>query len=244
MSALRALIASIKNVFAVERCQVCNVVLEDDEMFFCCRCRRDIPISWTVDSRDNRVLTRLRRKFETVFRADFEVHSALSIYQYIHGNPVAHLIHDFKYHGRYKLAIDFGREIGRKMLEINMKDDYDILIPVPIHPRRLAIRGYNQTEYIARGISEVTGLQVNTEILKRTVYAESQTKRDKIERIKNVENNFSLAVEPEMWQGVRLLLIDDVLTTGSTTYQCFKELNKIPDVRLGVATVAFVLSGK
>lgn len=244
MSALRALISSIRTAFAVERCYVCKVVLEDDETFFCCRCRRDIPISWTVDSRDNRVLTRLQRKFETVFHADFEVYSALSLYQYLHGEPVALLIHDFKYHDQYKFAIKFGREIGRKMLELNMRDDYDILIPVPIHPRRLAIRGYNQTEKIARGISEVTGLQVNTEILKRIVFAESQTKKDKIERTKNVEGNFALAVEPELWQGVRLLLIDDVLTTGSTTYQCFRELNKIPDVRLGVATVAFVLSGK
>lgn len=239
----REFFSSFKFAFGYERCAACNIVLDPDEMFFCSRCRKELPTAMIVDSRDNIVANRLRCHLSAKwFKAPYEIYSAISCYRYYSDSPIADLIHDFKYRGHYAKAIDFGHEIGRMMLKLNMHRDYDFLVPVPIHPKRRAQRGYNQTEYIAQGISEETSLPVNTEILRRSVYAVSQTKKDTFERVLNVDGNFELIAQPEHLAGVRLLLVDDVLTTGSTTHQCCLQLYQIPYVRLGVATVAYVLA--
>ena len=111
------------------------------------------------------------------------------------------------------------------------------VIPVPLHPRRQRKRGYNQAEYIARGVAEVMEVPMDTKTLYRAVSNQTQTRKGKFERWKNVESIFSLRDATHLENGY-LLLIDDVVTTGSTLEACVHTLLKIPDARVGIAPIA------
>ncbi|MBN1107456.1 MAG: ComF family protein, partial [Bacteroidales bacterium] len=116
----------------------------------------------------------------------------------------------------------------------------DIIIPVPLHPSKKRIRGFNQSELIAAGLSEVTGIPSDTGIVARTARSATQTKRSRYERWVNVEGIFTVE-RPDLIAGKHLLLIDDVITTGSTMESCAVELLKTEGVKVSVASLAVAL---
>ena len=120
----------------------------------------------------------------------------------------------------------------------NYFDGIDIIVPVPLHWKRRIKRGYNQSYYIAKGISEATGIPVNTKIIKRIVNNPTQTHLSHSERQNNVNGIFKLK-KPELIEGKHVLLVDDVITTGATTIECAKSMMKAPDVRFSIISLAY-----
>ncbi len=174
---------------------------------------------------------------EQKFWGRVPLYSAFSAFYYSHDYAMAKLIHQFKYHRNRELAVTFGRMIGQMMKVRNFPADYDFLVPIPLHKARLASRGYNQSTLIAQGISEVTGMPINESILVRVKNLSSQTKKNAVKRWESASISYSLGDDPDKWNGVRLLLIDDVLTTGSTIEACSNALKPIRNLRLGLVTV-------
>jgi ComF family protein len=128
-----------------------------------------------------------------------------------------------KYEGFEKLGIRLGRELGRAVQSAGIQAD--CLIPIPLHKRKFRERGYNQAELIARGVSEVTGIPVRTDIVRRWRFTETQTKLDLEQRKKNMEDAFELMPGAASFvNGTTLLIIDDVVTTGATIISCAREL--------------------
>lgn len=117
-------------------------------------------------------------------------------------------------------------------------DDIDVIVPIPLHWIRQMHRGYNQSTYIAQGISKETGIPVCTKAVKRTVNNKSQTLMARNKRHNNVKGIFSLT-HPELLEGKHVLVVDDVTTTGSTIASCCNELIKIPNVKISVLTLAY-----
>ena len=117
-------------------------------------------------------------------------------------------------------------------------DDIDVIIPLPISTKRSWQRGYNQSNLLARGISLVTGITVDNEVVRRKTFAKSQTHLSPTERRENVKDAFQL-INEERIKGKHLLLIDDVVTTGATIIACAQELAKAEGVRISVLSVGF-----
>ena len=114
----------------------------------------------------------------------------------------------------------------------------DVVVPVPLHPRKLKKRGFNQSEWIASGIAEALEKPVSGNNLQRKVFTSTQTKKNRFERFKNVDGIFAIK-SAHQFTGKHVLLVDDVVTTGSTLEACAVELLKIPETKVSIATLAF-----
>jgi len=161
--------------------------------------------------------------------------AAFSVYN--RGSRIRKLIHALKYKGRKDIGIEIGKLYGLRLSESDFMTGIDLLIPVPLHPSRLRKRGYNQSEFIAEGLSEKTGVPVNSGLLVRSSGSSSQTKRGRYERWKNVEGLFEVT-DAEKISGLHLLLVDDVITTGSTMEACVNALHDAAEVKVSVIALA------
>lgn len=123
------------------------------------------------------------------------------------------IIHSFKYSGKSNIGVELGKILGRKIRKSGEK--YDYVIPVPIHTAKKRERGYNQSDYIAEAIAEELGIEALEKAVIRREYTVSQTTLSATERLENMKDVF-LVKSPEIIQGKSLLIVDDVLTTGST----------------------------
>jgi ComF family protein len=171
-------------------------------------------------------------------RCMIEKAAAFSFYN--KGSRIRNLIHNLKYKGIREIGYELGRIYGLSLKASGFTKDIDLIIPVPLHPGKKRIRGFNQSETISIGIADATHLPVDTESLARVMVSATQTKRSRYERWTNVEGIFRI-IEPQTIMSKHILLVDDVITTGSTIESCANELLKIEGVKVSVAALAFAV---
>jgi ComF family protein len=152
-------------------------------------------------------------------QADGAVEGCSVVWYFEKEGPLQSLLHLLKYSSRRSLGRKMGEELGRKVARAGRRPG--LLIPVPLHPTRLRERGYNQSRLIAEGVGRVIGMPVAEDVLRRVRYTASQTHLSMEERGVNVSGAFSVPVNRSgLIAGRRILLIDDVLTTGATHRAC------------------------
>jgi ComF family protein len=140
-------------------------------------------------------------------------------------SPARKMIHSLKYEKKFGVGIYLGRLVGNVFLDDVKKWEADFIIPVPLFSVKKANRGYNQSEFIAKGISIELGIPANNKLLKRIRHTETQTKLNSLERRANVQDAFKLKRGAKV-KGKRIILVDDVITTGSTVSECAKVLKQ------------------
>lgn len=171
-------------------------------------------------------------------RCLIEKAAAFSFYN--KGSRIRNLIHNLKYKGIREVGYELGRIYGLSLKSSGFINDIDLIIPVPLHPSKIRIRGFNQSDTISEGLADVTGLAIDTNTLIRTTGSATQTRRSRYERWTNVEGIFSVT-DPEIIRGRHILLVDDVITTGSTIESCANELLKVEGVKVSVVAIAFAV---
>lgn len=162
-----------------------------------------------------------------------KIDQAVSYTYFIPKTATANMVYDFKYHNNPLLARQIG-EMMAKEIGNGFFSDIDGIIPVPIYSARRYKRGYNQSEEIAKGISNVTKIPVFLNIIEKTQNTVSQTTLSRFERADNIAGVFRLRKDAHRFSGKHLLLIDDIITTGATTIGCCKELEQIPNIRISL----------
>ena len=172
-----------------------------------------------------------------MFWGKVDVKFAASYYYFNKGSKVQKLIHQLKYRGRSDIGVTVGEFFGAELKESPFFKEIDTIIPVPLHPGKQRRRGYNQSECFARGLSNSMKIEIATDSLYRSFDSESQTRKSRFERWKNVEEIFKLKNEGSLINKY-ILLVDDVVTTGSTLEACARVLLKIPGVKVSVAAIA------
>jgi ComF family protein len=150
---------------------------------------------------------------------------------------VHRMIHELKYKNNQSVGLELGTLFGEELKSSDRMSSFDWIIPVPLHPKRLKQRGYNQCDSIVQGVAESlgTGYQLNNLI--RAQYNDSQTRMSRFKRWQNVESIFQLN-QPETFQNAHVLLMDDVITTGSTIEACAQVLHQVKGIRLSIASIA------
>ena len=166
------------------------------------------------------------------------IRQAAALLYYEPHSEMARIIYELKYHDRPDVGEDMGRLMANEMQYGRFFDGVDLLLPVPISRKRRRQRGYNQSEALALGVSQVTGLPVVTHALMRKHFRQSQTHLSAFERQENVADIFQLADDSPL-RNRHVLLIDDICTTGATLRACADVLDAVEGIRLSVLTFGF-----
>jgi ComF family protein len=173
-----------------------------------------------------------------IFWGRVPVRAGTSLFRLEKGSAYQVLLHDLKYRDNRRAGFYLGRLLGLVIKQTNLSG-CDLLIPVPLHRKKLNQRGYNQSELIARGVSEVTGIPVTNDLIRRARHQQSQTQMSRQERFENMASAFILCDDPPDLHGKRILIIDDVVTTGATLEACSQILIDRFHCQICVATVSY-----
>jgi ComF family protein len=211
-------------------CITCNERLISQEKYLCMKCWFDLPVSrFHLDSGN---------KVAQLFWGRVQVENATSFFQYRKGSKYQNLIHFIKYKGLKELGYETGKRLADTLTDSDNFSAVDFIVPVPLHKRKQAKRGFNQSEWIAAGIAGVMQKPMVTDNLFRKIETSTQTRKNRFERWQNVEGIFGVKNQ-EVFENKHILLIDDVITTGSTLEACAYEILKIDGARISIATLAF-----
>ena len=171
-------------------------------------------------------------------REAFPFERGMAFYYFERGGKMRQLVHAIKYKGHKKAGYWIARHVARELMAIQSDfTQFDYLVPVPLHRDKQRERGFNQSEWIARGLQSVWGTPIDTTSLVRARATESQTHKTPLERWQNVCAVFKVSKDSPL-AGKRVLLVDDVCTTGSTFLACAHALNALPDVRVSFLSLA------
>lgn len=210
-------------------CESCGKSLLAEEEVLCLNCNiYKVPRTAYHHIPDNQTFMR--------FAGRVNIQRATSLAYFIADGLLQHLLHGLKYDDKKYIGVFLGKQLGYDLLQTNWHKGIDMIIPVPLHPKKEEIRGFNQAEVIAYGMSQAMNIPVNTTALVRNKFTESQTKKTREERIANMVDAFAVADNDEI-KGKHILLIDDVLTTGATLESCALTLLNVEGVSVSIATI-------
>jgi ComF family protein len=211
-------------------CLACEQPLLSDEDFLCLHCELLLPKTDLHLQRQNHLTEK--------FSGRLTLEAASALFYFSKAGKAQHLVHQIKYNDKREAAISLGYQYGKMLIEMPHFQIFDTLLPVPLHPRKQIHRGYNQAEMFAKGLSESMEISMETKALVKMKMTDSQTRKSKFERLQNVEDVYELRY-PSVLKGKKVLIVDDVLTTGATLEACaLSILKKLPNTQLGFVTIA------
>lgn len=227
-----SLVSELGYLLYPHACVICGEELLKNEEGVCLKCLYELPRTYNYLEKDNTVeqLMAARLPFERI--ASYCVYSK--------DGMLPPLIYHLKYHGKKEIGTLLGKLFGEDLLGSEFLGSIDLIVPVPLHPEKEKVRGYNQAAMIANGLAEVTSLPVSTGNLIRVISNPTQTKRTKTQRWENVKGIFDVA-EKKLFERKHLLLVDDVITTGSTLEACGIALQKCKDIKISIVVLGQVL---
>lgn len=209
-------------LFFPETCEVCGNSLRYGEYLLCTDCLLDIPKIHLHNLEHNPA--------EKIFAGQVQFVRATAFFHYQKHSNFAHLIHKLKYQGREDIGVLLGEMFGDVLKKSGFLNDIDAIVPIPLHDKRLRIRGYNQSEIIAKGISNVSEIQIIDKSVIRAKNTKTQTKKSKEERLKNVQDIFQV-IDAQILENKHILILDDVITTGATCISCAETIIKNSNVK-------------
>ena len=213
-------------------CYGCGNHLMRNESLICTECYVLIPRTNFHLKADNPVAQ--------LFWGRCQIEKAAAFSFYTKDSRIRKLIHQLKYKGIKEVGPELGRIYARSLLHSGFFEGIDIIIPVPLHPTKMRKRGFNQSDLISDGISAVSGIPLDTKILIRKTISATQTRKSRYDRWTNVEDIFRVTYEKKL-AGRHILLVDDVITTGSTLEACANEILKVEDTKVSVVALAYAV---
>lgn len=219
------------HVLYPQNCLICKHEFNQSKLAICPVCSSELAYTYFEDYTEETNLDKL-------FWGRVQLEGTYALLRFKQQSSTQQILHELKYRNNPEIGKHFGKEIGMKLKHLAKFSDVDALIPVPLHPKKEFIRGYNQAEVICKGISESSGVSLRKDLLKRISFTESQTKKGKFSRWENMQNRFQ--IQGTKSAGLKhLLIVDDVVTTGSTLETCVRILREeFPEVKISIAVLA------
>lgn len=225
---MKKIFSNLLDLFYPPLCAVCNGRLTEKEQHLCLECLSQLPKTNQHLHPNNRL--------EEFFAGRIPFERIAAYTYFVKEGSVQKIIHELKYKNNPQIGYYIGQLCGEDLKSSDFISNIDLLVPIPLHPKREKKRGYNQSMEICKGISEKTGIAVNNSALKRMVNNKSQTQNSQLNRWNNVENIFSLSDKQELQQK-HILLIDDVITTGSTIESAIRTILSSADCQISIYAV-------
>ncbi|MEZ5017474.1 MAG: phosphoribosyltransferase family protein [Flavipsychrobacter sp.] len=229
MSSLKNITEGLSHLVYPKLCEGCSKQLLAEEEVLCLNCNiYNLPRTAYHHIAENETAMR--------FAGRFPFQKATSLAYFTPNGLLQHLLHNLKYEDKKYIGYYLGKQLGYDLLQTNWQKGIDLIVPVPLHPKKEALRGFNQSQLIASGLNAALHIPIEEQVLKRNRFTDSQTQKTREERITNMQDAF-LASNTARIEGKHILLIDDVLTTGATLESCALALLKVKDVIISIATV-------
>ncbi len=226
---MKKIFDNILSLFYPRLCVGCGDALQHHEEHLCTHCLLHLPETNFHKEHDN--------PLKLIFAGRVNVEEVAAYLLYKKGNTVQQILHNLKYKGKKELGAFLGFQYGQLLVAEPRFQTIDYIIPIPLHPKKQRKRGYNQSEWIAKGLSQGMGIPYLTDVLVRTHFTETQTRKSRFNRWENVKEVFQIQNEEKV-RGKHLLICDDVLTTGATTEAAIAQLLQIEEVTVSVITLA------
>ena len=177
-------------------------------------------------------------ELERMFSGRVPVIRAGSYYLFEKSGKVQKLLHSIKYKSNKGLAEQIGIWYAQSLKNCNEVAGADVIIPVPLHPKKQKQRGFNQSEEFAKGLSKELNVPLSSDNLFRNAFTETQTRKRKFERWENVKDKFELK-DPEVLRDKKVVLVDDVITTGATIDACYEAMKNVSGIKISVLSIAY-----
>lgn len=216
-------------LFFPNYCRGCDGPLVKGEQFICTKCLLELPRSHYHVEREN--------PFYNKFKGRIPVSYVMALFKFVKSSRVQHLLHSLKYKDQPDIGRGLGRMYGSDLAEADFKNKFDLIVPVPLHISRKRKRGYNQSEEFGVGLAEQLDIECSDNWMTRAVKTETQTRKSRLNRWENVSEVF-VVTKPDVIRGRRVLLVDDVVTTGATLEACGQSLLNAGCRELSIACIA------
>lgn len=223
-------LADFVSLLFPQLCPACGESLVTGEHIICTDCLYSLPMTNFHQQPDNIVAQQ--------FWGKLPLQGAYSLYYFAKGGKIQNLMHHFKYKGMLQIGNVLGEIAGRQLRENPAFASAEVIVPVPLHKSRLRQRGYNQSTCFAQGLATKLNAVVDDINLIRTHATQTQTHKGRFMRFENMQEVFRVT-DAEKLKGKHVLLVDDVMTTGSTLEACGQELLKVEGLKLSIATIAY-----
>lgn len=216
------------NLLYPQLCIGCESVLSTGENLLCTACHAHLPVTNFHTTSDE--------KIRELFYARIEVVHVTSLFYYEKIGVVQHMMHELKYRGKEEISAYLGAWLAVDLSSHKGFHEVDMVIPVPVHSKRLKKRGYNQVSGFGKELSVVLGARFCESVITKTKNTINQAQLNQTKRIDETESPYQLV--ESIPEGTHVLLVDDVVTTGTTLVLCARELLKVPGVKISIATMA------
>lgn len=220
--------AKAKDLLLPQLCPGCGEVIKSPTLYICQACH---------NSFERATASRIQREFRQSFEQDGLIAGYYGMFLFHDKQPIANVIHAFKYNKKFALARHMGELLGKELLTHPEFSPVDLIVPLPLHPLRYAERGYNQSDYLAEGISKILRVPVSAGVLRRIKNTPSQTGLNALERKENMAGAFALRKAVPLC-GRHILLVDDVKTTGATLNECARVIQDAKSARIWAVSAA------
>jgi len=220
------------NLFFPKVCYACLNLLGDHEDTICLDCRHDLPVTNFHFDNNTSVAKVLYG------RAKIEYGTAL--FRFEKKGKVQQLIHNLKYKGHDNIGIVLGNWLGGELKTIETYQNIDLVIPVPLHKKKLKKRGYNQVTKFGQQLAEALSAEYNDDVLIKVTNTKSQVNKKRFARWNSNTELFTIK-NPETIENKHILLVDDIITTGATLEACIMVLNEAKYIKISIATMAIAL---
>ena len=230
---MKRVISHVVNLFYPNQCMICHHLLVKHESFLCLYCLCELPKTNYHFNKANPA--------HNLFAGYAQLKEVTSYLFFEQEGLTQTLVHALKYNDNKALASWLGRAAAIELQAEGVYASIDTILPIPLHPKKQKRRGYNQSEWIAKGFASVYGCTTDSTQLRRITNTQSQTNKSIYDRHVNVENIFELT-NPQHLYGKHVLLIDDVITTGATISSCIDALTAVPDLKISIFSLAIARS--
>ncbi|RYE21313.1 MAG: ComF family protein [Sphingobacteriales bacterium] len=230
MKLANSYLANFISLIFPELCAACNGSLVSNERILCTNCLYNLPYTNFHLQADNIVARQ--------FWGKLKLEGAYATYYFTKGGHVQNMVHRFKYDGRQQIGVLLGNIAAGQLVTNAVFNTVDVIVPVPLHKSKQHKRGFNQSACFADGLADKLQAVVEIDNLIRLTATETQTKKSRFSRFENMREVFGVQ-HPERLENKHVLLVDDIVTTGSTLEACGIELLKIPGLKLSIATIAY-----
>jgi len=230
MTILENITEGVLTLFFPKLCLACGANPPPQDQEICIYCQYYLPkTEFHLD---------LENPFTERFWGRVKIEGGAALYYFMKNGRTQKLIHNLKYKGKRKIGVKLGEQYGKDLRLAKGFENIDMILPVPLHPKKEHSRGYNQCDLFAKGLSETMEIPWRKGILTKIKHNTSQTRMTKIERLENVRTTFKIK-NPDQLRGKHVLIVDDVMTTGATLEACAEKVLEIPHTKVSLATLAF-----